>query len=139
MDVGWRDATIDIDLQMIPENDRALRAIPQLKEEMGINIELASPSDFVPEVPGWEARSRFIRHEGQVSFFHYDFYAQALAKIERFHDRDVLDVKEMLTRKLVETVRLRQLFEEIFPLLYRFPSIDPKSFRKNLDSILSEA
>jgi hypothetical protein len=136
--VGWRDATIDIDLCMIPDNDRALRAIPSLKEEMDINVELASPSDFIPEVPGWETRSEFIRQEGQVSFFHYDFYAQALSKIERFHDRDVLDVKEMLSRGLIEPTRLRELFERIFPHLYRFPSIDPKTFRWNLGSILSE-
>jgi hypothetical protein len=37
--LGWRDATIDIDLEIIPENDRLLRSLPALKENLHINIE----------------------------------------------------------------------------------------------------
>lgn len=136
--LGWRDTTIDIDLKIIPEDDRILRAIPPLKDEMNINVELASPLDFIPEVPGWEGRSKFIVEEGPVAFYHCDFYAQALSKIERFHQRDVLDVKEMLQRRLIEPGRLRELFEALVPFLFRFPSLDPKAFRRNLDSIVSE-
>src|SRR5215212_941453 len=77
--VGWRDATIDIDLKLVPEIDEILRALPQLKEDLQINIELASPDDFIPPLPGWEDRSSYIGREGLVEFFHYDFYAQALA------------------------------------------------------------
>lgn len=127
--LGWRDATIDIDLQIIPENDRLLRAIPSLKDELNVNVELASPSDFIPEVPGWESRSTFIVQEGRVAFFHYDFYAQALSKIERFHE-------QMLKRGLIEPGQLRELFEAVVPFLFRFPSLDPKAFRRNLELIL---
>ena len=137
--LGWRDATIDVDLKMIPESDHLLRAIPTLKNELSVNVELASPQDFIPEVPGWQDRCRFIIQEGQVAFFHYDFYGQALSKIERFHERDVLDVNEMLRRKLVDPRRLRESFEAIAPVLFRFPSIDPGSFRRNLDSIVPES
>jgi hypothetical protein len=38
-------------LKIIPENDRILRALPELKEKLQINVELASPADFVPELP----------------------------------------------------------------------------------------
>ena len=34
-----------------------------------------------------------------MTFLHYDLYAQALSKLERGHDRDLLDVDEMLTRE----------------------------------------
>jgi hypothetical protein len=37
-----------------------------------------------------------------LSFFHYDLYAQALAKIERGHALDVTDVEEMFRRALIE-------------------------------------
>lgn len=77
---GWRASTIDVDLCIVPENDRMLRSIPALKEKMAINVELASPADFIPELPGWETRSVFIRQEGQAAMFHYDLYAQALSK-----------------------------------------------------------
>jgi hypothetical protein len=49
---GWRDSTVDIDLKLVPEHDRILRAFPDLKERFSINIELASPADFVPALPG---------------------------------------------------------------------------------------
>jgi len=49
--LGWRDTTIDIDLKMVPELDAILRKLPQLKEDLEINIELASPDDFVPALP----------------------------------------------------------------------------------------
>src|SRR5881409_2255739 len=100
--LAWRESTIDIDLKIIPETDEILRSLPRLKERLEINIELASPDDFIPPLPGWEERSRFIIKEGEVDFFHYDFYAQALSKIERGHAADQSDVNEMLERRLVE-------------------------------------
>lgn len=83
--MGWRESTIDIDLIFLPELDEMFRAIPELKEKIGINIELACPSDFIPELPGWIERSAYISSEGNVDFYHYDPYSQALAKIERGH------------------------------------------------------
>jgi hypothetical protein len=126
--LGWRETTIDIDLRFEPEHDELFRALPLLKESLGINIELASPSDFIPPLPGWEDRSAHIGREGQLDFYHFDPYSQALAKIERGHTQDVNDVNEMLGRDLVEPVKLQSLFEAIKPLLYRYPAIDPDSF-----------
>src|SRR5437588_12591492 len=68
---GWRDSTVDIDLKLVPENDRMLRAIPDLKEKLSINVELASPDDFVPALPGWKSRSPFIAREGSIDFHHF--------------------------------------------------------------------
>ena len=90
--IGWRTTTMDVDLVMRPESDAMLRAIPALKERLQINVELASPDQFVPVPAGWEARSPFIVRIGLVTFRHYDFVAQALAKIERGHTRDLADV-----------------------------------------------
>ena len=53
---GWRDSTIDVDLKLVPEQDALLRAIPALKESLELNVELASPADFIPVPPGWEDR-----------------------------------------------------------------------------------
>jgi len=137
--LGWRPTTIDVDLRFVPESDRILRAIPQLKEALEINVELASPSDFIPELPGWQERSRFIEKGGRLSFFHYDFYSQVLAKIERGHAQDLSDVKEMVTRGLVEPQRALGYFDEIEPRLHRFPAIDPASFRRAAERILRPA
>src|SRR4051812_25695619 len=60
---GWREATLDIDIRFEPESDELLMAIPRLKEELDVNVELASPPDFVPELSGWRERSPFILRE----------------------------------------------------------------------------
>jgi hypothetical protein len=136
---GWRPTTIDVDLKIVPDSDSILRAIPRLKEELEVNVELASPDDFIPELPGWQERSPFIEREGRVSFHHYDLYAQALAKIERGHEKDLLDAREMIERGLIEAARLTEFYEAIKPRLYRYPAIDPESFRRALEDFLADA
>jgi hypothetical protein len=134
---GWRSSTVDVDLRVVPESDALYRALPALKEELEMNIELVAPSDFIPELPGWEERSTFIGQEGPLSFLHYDAYAQALAKIERSHERDRGDVAAMIERGLVDRTELLRLFEVIAPALYRFPAIDPDSFRRAVRAAVS--
>ena len=134
--LGWRATTLDVDLKIVPDSDRMLSAIPRLKEALQINVELASPDGFIPEVPGWEARSPLIIQEGQVSFHHYDFYAQALSKLERGHDQDIGDAKEMVRRGLVRPAQLLKYFEQIESRLYRYPSIDAPSFRRAVEEFV---
>jgi hypothetical protein len=134
--LGWRPTTIDVDLRMFPESDRLLRAIPELKETLQINVELASPADFIPELPGWESRSLFIAQEQKVSFFHYDPYAQILAKVERRHSQDVSDVQSMIRTKLVDPAVALRYFEQIEPRLYLYPAINPTAFRRSAEEML---
>ena len=134
---GWRASTIDVDIRIVPEHDALFRAIPELKERLQVNIELASPDQFIPVKDGWEDRSPFVGREGTVSFHHFDLYAQALAKIERGHAQDVEDVREMLRRRLIEREPLRAYFEAIVPRLYRYPALDPGSFRQAVDDVVS--
>lgn len=136
--LGWRETTIDIDVKIVPEIDEILRRLPQLKEELQINVELASPDNFIPPLPGWEERSSYIGKEGAIDFFHYDFYAQALAKIERGHTTDLIDVRQMIERGLVEPSRLLELFSRIEDSLYKYPAIDAKRFRTALEEFLKQ-
>lgn len=130
---GWRDSTIDVDLKLVPEQDSLLRAIPRLKESLQLNVELASPADFIPVPAGWEERSPFIAQLGRLSFHHFDLYGQALAKVERGHTQDVADVREMLRRGLVDPARAQEYFRRIEPELYRYPAIDPPAFRRAVE------
>lgn len=131
----WRSSTLDIDLKIVPENDRLLRAIPELKESLQVNVEFAAPSDFVPELPGWEERSAFIAREGLLSFYHYDFYSQALSKLERGHRKDLRDVRTMVDRGLVDPPRLRILFGQVEDQLYRYPAVNPDSLRRAVEEL----
>jgi hypothetical protein len=135
--LGWRATTIDIDLQLVPDRDELLRGIAELKDRLQVNVELASPAQFVPELPGWEARSRFIAREGRLSFYHYDFYAQALAKIERGHAQDRADVRSMIEAKLVEPLRLGELFAAVTDQLYKYPAVDPAALRRAVDEVVA--
>jgi hypothetical protein len=132
---GWRSSTIDIDLVFRPESDELLRAIPALKERLQVNVELASPEMFIPVPDGWEQRSPLIRRIGVLTFHHYDLVAQALAKIERGHDRDLDDVRAMLRRGLITTAALRNQFQLIASRLYRYPAIDAPSFSRAVDTV----
>jgi hypothetical protein len=135
--LGWRENTLDVDLKIIPDSGSVLTAIRDLKERLNINVEFASPDDFIPEVPGWQERSRFIVREHTLDFYHYDFYSQCLAKIERGHRKDFADVASMLSTGLVEKAKLLALFERIEPELLKYPAIDPDDFRRALETTIA--
>lgn len=132
--IGWRATTIDVDIALDPEQDELLRELPKIKNELGINVELASPADFIPLPAEWEGRAVSVAREGALSFAHFDPYSQALAKLERGHAHDLEDVEAMKRLGLVEPARLRELFAEIEPELYRFPAINPLTFRAAVEA-----
>jgi hypothetical protein len=132
---GWRSTTIDVDLRVEPEREDVLRAIPDLKERLRINVELASPLDFLPEPAGWRDRSPFVSQEGSLTIRHFDPVMQALAKLERGFDQDVRDVAAMLERGLVDGPTLRRVLGEIEPALYRFPAVDPAALAQAVAAV----
>lgn len=137
--VGWRATTIDIDIALEPEQDELLRELPRIKNELAVNVELASPRDFIPLPAEWEERSIGLGREGRLTFAHFDPYSQALAKLERGHERDLEDVAAMERLGLVEPGRLLEFFAEIEPDLYRFPALDPARFRAAVERAAERA
>ena len=63
---GWRASTVDIDLRVEPESDDLLKRMAAAKDELGINVELVSPPDFVPELREWRERSPFVFQQGNI-------------------------------------------------------------------------
>jgi len=135
--LDWRDSTVDIDIKIIPDDGRVFDVIPSLKERLGISVELASPADFIPELPDWQDRSPFIARERTLSFHHYDFYSQCLAKIERGHKKDLIDAQQMVDSGLVDPSRLREFFDLIEPNLKRYPPIHPPAFRRAVEAFIA--
>lgn len=132
---GWRDSTVDIDVRFEPGSDEPLRRIAELKEEMAVNVELASPLDFLPELPGWRERSRFRFREGNLEVFDFDLYSQALSKLERGLELDRQDVESMVKGGDLDPGKLLELFEEVEPHLYRFPAVDPRTLRGSVEAL----
>ena len=81
--------------------------------------------------------STFVDQHGQLAFYHFDLYAQALAKIERGHSQDRSDVRTMLERGLVQPDALRAYFAAIEPRLYRYPAVDAAAFARAVDEALA--
>ncbi|MDE3134082.1 MAG: hypothetical protein KGL15_08460 [Acidobacteriota bacterium] len=130
VEYGWREFTQDVDIRIESENEEPLlRAIAELKERLDVNVELASPLDFLPAPPGWRDRSPFLGRYGAVDVFHTDFALQALAKLERGLERDLGDVQAMLARGLTTAALVRETFDAIEPELYRFPAVDAVELR----------
>lgn len=125
---GWRTSTIDIDMRFEPDDDRLLRLLPELKERLDVNLELVSPDEFIPALPGWRDRSPFVAREGALDIHHFDPYSQALSKVERGFDQDLEDVEAMVRTGLVVPSSAVALFARIEDELFRYPAIDAPSF-----------
>lgn len=136
--VGWREQTVDVDLKLDPEPAGIFEAIAKLKNELGVNIELAAPDQFLPELAGWRERSPAVGQFGSIEVRHYDFCSQALAKLSRWQDRDKSDVAAMLELGLVSIAQIRQAFEEMRPKLLRYPSIEPELIEARIASLAEE-
>jgi len=132
---GWRESTVDIDVRFEPDADPALRRIKELKEALDVNVELASPLDFLPPLPDWQARSPFRFREGNLEVFDFDPYSQALSKLERGFELDLEDVRSMVRSGQVEPAKLSELFDAIEPELFRFPAVDPSGLRAAVESL----
>jgi hypothetical protein len=130
---GWRESTIDIDLKADPEPPGFFEAIANLKDELSVNVELASPDHFLPELPGWHERSPFIVRDRELEFYHFDPYSQALAKLERGHPRDLVDLAAFSSSGQVDPAKLRELFAVIRGQLIRFPGVDAASLAAKVE------
>lgn len=136
---GWRDSTVDLDLRLDPEPEGVFSAIARIKEELDVNVELASPADFLPELRDWRSESRLVGRFGPIEVRHYDFRAQALSKLVRGFERDLDDVRAMLDRRLVTRDGLRAALAEMMPRLERFPRVDPAAIVASLESLADRA
>jgi hypothetical protein len=122
---------------MDPEPAGAFEAIARLKEDLDVNVELASPADFLPRLPGWRERSLFVGQFGRLQVFHYDPESQALSKLERGHRRDLEDVRQMVRLGLVSAPNLTRMLAAIEPEMLRFPAIEPDELRAKVLSFVA--
>ena len=133
---GLRETTIDVDIRLDPEPAGIFEALPGLKNRFDINVELASPADFIPVAKDWKERSIFIAEHGMVSFFHYDLAAQALSKVERGFVQDIEDARAFLQKGEISPENLLEYFKSIVPALVRYPALEPERFEHKLKSFL---
>ena len=125
---GEGATTVDIDLRLdVSDESAAETLIRQLMRQLGVNVELASPADFIPLPADWEARSPFVGRHGNTDVFYFDYYALALSKIARGTSRDLSDVALLAQNGLIQRDELETAYQQILPQLGhgRFFNLDP--------------
>ncbi len=134
---GYRRQTLDINIGFEVDNrdhSAFVEAVRDLKERLSLNIEEASPAEFIPLPSGYRERSPFIGRYGQLEVFHFDLYSTALSKIERGTESDLDDVLSLLRSGRIELAVLTGYFEEIMDR-YAVESIrqDPVEYRRKFE------
>jgi hypothetical protein len=136
---GWRPSTIDADLYA--EDGSVFRDIQGIKERLNINIEFTRPEHFVPDLRDSASRHVFIETTGggPVSFYHYDPYAQVLAKVVRGFDRDLDDARHFVASGMVDSRTLRALVEQIPDSAWaKYPNLSRSAVLGALEDFLRE-
>jgi hypothetical protein len=113
--------TLDIDIQITVDPANLTAQIAQLKQRLNMNIEFASPADFMPLPTQWETRSQFIKRYGQVDAFYFDWYSIALSKMQRANRQDVVDVQLLVRQGFVDGTELDRLYQDVLGKIGRPP------------------
>ncbi len=120
VDLNLRYATLDVDFVARAEDPEALadfeRCIPRLKEELNVNVEPASPEDFMPVPRAALDQSPFVRMYGNVAVDYYHLYhlpSLVLAKAARSAERDLDDIERLVRARLVPWQAVEDAWSEV--------------------------
>jgi hypothetical protein len=125
---GLGASTEDIDLKLDVADEQAVEdAIRQLKVRSSVNVELASPADFIPFPSNWESMSAYVGRYGGLDVFYFDWITLALAKIERCSSHDLHVIALLKQNGLIQRADLEIAFQAILPEPGhgRFFTVDP--------------
>ncbi len=121
-------STMDIDIEISGENEgEMIEAIRRLIRQMNVNVEFASPRDFMPLPKHWLTQSQYVGRYGAIDVFYFDFYSIALSKMQRGSTLDINDVKLLLQQGVITLEGLDAAYQEVFAQLGK------SSYRKKLD------
>ena len=113
------------------------QTIQQLKQQLNINVEFASPGDFLPLPHNWQSMSRYVGRYGTVEVFYFDFYSLALSKIARANSRDLQDVTLLLQQQVINLSELDQAAHEVASQMGKgnYRRLDPNDFLARYQAI----
>jgi len=139
---GYRQQTIDLDIvfDVNPaQADEFVRVVRELKDRLNVNVEEASPADFIPLPAGYADRHVYVGRFGQLDVFHFDLYSVALSKIERGREGDYADVITLLQNGRLDWGRLEDYYREILPEMGRRSlKQDPEEFELNFRALAEQ-
>lgn len=127
-------STLDIDVAIeTTDEDEMVTAIRRIVEQMQINVEFASPEDFISLPTQWMSQARYVGRYGSVDVFYFDFYSLALSKISRGDDRDLIDVKLLFQQRAITLEGLDAAYHEVLPRMGKRPyiNLNPQRFAEH--------
>ncbi len=133
--------TLDIDIHITVDPTNLTAQISQLKQRLNMNIEFASPGDFMPLPAQWEARSQFIKRYNQVDVFYFDWYSIALSKAQRANPQDIVDMQLLIRQGFVDVPELDVVYQDVRnkignpPYDRLFPNLSQQKFAQNYQAI----
>lgn len=130
--------TQDIDVEVAGNNAGDMFiAIRGLVEQMNINVEFASPRDFIPLPSQWETHARYVGRYGSIDVFYFDFYSIALSKIDRGNTRDINDVKLLLEQGIITLKELDIAYQEVLAQMGKgtYARLDPRRFAERYAAV----
>lgn len=135
--------TLDIDIQITSDPANLTSQIAQIKQRLNMNIEFASPGDFIPLPAHWESRSEFIGRYGQIDIFYFDWYSIALSKMQRANRQDVVDVQLLVRGGVIEVKELDAFYQDILakigvpPYDRLLPNLSQQQFSQHYQAVRS--
>ena len=133
--------TLDIDIHITLDPTNLTAQVAQLKQRLNINIEFASPGDFIPLPHSWETRSEFIRRYDQVDAFYFDWYSITLSKMQRANRQDVVDIQLLIRQGYVDVTELDILYKDVLAKIERppydryFPNLSQQQFSQHYQAV----
>jgi hypothetical protein len=117
IEFGLRVATFGIDYVAEADDPAALdeleQAIRVLKDELDINVEPASPADFLPLPRSVLSRSRFVEQHGRVEVFYFHLPSQVIAKAARGLEQDLADAERLVRAGEVTWADVEATWQEV--------------------------
>lgn len=106
------------------------QTINQFKQQLNINVEFASPGDFIPLPSNWQSLSRYVGRYGNIDVFYFDFYSIALSKIDRGNTRDLQDVALLLQQQIIMLPEMDRAAQEVAVQMGKgnYKRLDPNAF-----------
>lgn len=137
IDLGLRSATLDIDYDADADDPSALEdlelAIRSLKNELDINIEPASPADYLPVSPSVYAMSRYIGQFGPVSVYYYHLPSLVIAKAARAYEQDLDDAEQLIRTGEVTWAEIAETWTEMRARPIGWLRYEPDDVERRLD------
>lgn len=137
IDLGLRGSTVDIDYVASADDPADVADLEQtirvLKNELDVNVEPASPADFLPMPRSVLDRSRYVGRQGRLEVFYYHLPSQVIAKAARGLEQDLADAERLITAGEVAWSDVEETWQEIRASRTGWIRYEPDEIEKRLE------